>query len=150
MTASSSMSIGDPLESSLWDVVCTDSHWKSSPAPKTVRVVHVVNGEHYAGAERVQDLLATGLSEFDVQTTFVCVKPNRFAAMRRSQSTPLVNLPMRSRFDLRPAWRLAQHSARARLRSHSHTHAAGGAGGADCRTLGPRANGASRAWAYGC
>ena len=26
----------------------------------TVRVLHVINGEHFAGAERVQDLLAAG------------------------------------------------------------------------------------------
>jgi glycosyltransferase involved in cell wall biosynthesis len=72
-----------------------------------LRVLHVINGEHYAGAERVQDLLALRLPEFGVQPSFACVKPNRFAEMRQSQDTPLVNVPMRSRFDLRAGWRLA-------------------------------------------
>ena len=30
----------------------------------TADVLHVINGEHYAGAERVQDLLAKRLPEF--------------------------------------------------------------------------------------
>ena len=31
---------------------------RPGPAVRTTRVLHVINGEHYAGAERVQDLLA--------------------------------------------------------------------------------------------
>jgi glycosyltransferase involved in cell wall biosynthesis len=76
--------------------------------PATIRVLHVINGEHYAGAERVQDLLAMRLPEFGVEVSFVCVKPKRFAEMRRSQLTPLTNMPMRSRFDLRAGWRMAR------------------------------------------
>jgi glycosyltransferase involved in cell wall biosynthesis len=70
-------------------------------------VLHVVNGEHFAGAERVQDLLALRLPEFGIETSFVCVKPNRFPAARRS-AAPLYKLPMRGRFDLRPAWKLGR------------------------------------------
>ena len=77
-------------------------------APATLRVLHVVNGELYAGRERVQDLLAARLPEFGVEVAFACIKPDKFPTARRSQSTALVNLPMRSRFDLRPAWRLAK------------------------------------------
>ena len=33
------------------------------PAVETIRVLHVINGEYYAGAERVQDLLAKRLPE---------------------------------------------------------------------------------------
>jgi glycosyltransferase involved in cell wall biosynthesis len=72
-----------------------------------LRVLHVVNGEHYAGAERVQDLLALRLPEFGVATAFACVKPDRFPVARKS-ATPLYKLPMRGRFDLRPALRLAR------------------------------------------
>jgi glycosyltransferase involved in cell wall biosynthesis len=74
---------------------------------RAIRVLHVVNGEHYAGAERVQDLLALRLPEFGVATAFACVKPDRFPAARKS-ATPLYNLPMQGRFDLRPATRLAR------------------------------------------
>jgi glycosyltransferase involved in cell wall biosynthesis len=72
-----------------------------------LKVLHVVNGEHYAGAERVQDLLALRLPEFGVATAFACVKPDRFPAARMS-ATPLYKLPMRGRFDLRPATKLAR------------------------------------------
>lgn len=120
---SSTMSIGDPLESSLWDVVCSDfSQWKSNTARQTLRVLHVVNGEHYAGAERVQDLLAARLPEFGVEVAFACIKPKRFPEARQCQSTPLVNFPMRSRFDLRPAWRLARMVREERFDLiHTHT-----------------------------
>lgn len=66
------------------------------------RVLHIINGEHYAGAERAQDLMALRLPEFGYDVTFVCLKHGRFAEMRRSQSTPLVTLPMRWRFDVWP------------------------------------------------
>ncbi|HEY2148536.1 MAG TPA: hypothetical protein VGH32_11400 [Pirellulales bacterium] len=70
-----------------------------------VRVLHIINGEHYAGAERVQDQLALRLPEFGYEVGFACVKPNRFAKMRSAQASPLVAIPMRSRLDLRPALR---------------------------------------------
>jgi glycosyltransferase involved in cell wall biosynthesis len=73
-----------------------------------VRVLHLINGEHYAGAERVQDLLALRLPEFGVEPALACLKPGRFAVLRRSQATPLYELPMRSRWDMRPATKLAR------------------------------------------
>lgn len=75
---------------------------------RTARVLHVINGEHYSGAERVQDLLALNLPHFGFDVGFACLKPGRFAQSRVSQCTPLVELPMRSRIDLRPALRLAR------------------------------------------
>ncbi len=78
------------------------------PAARTLRVLHVINGEHYSGAERVQDLLALNLSRNSYEVGFACLKPGRFAAMRQSQQAPLIDLAMASRFDLRPAIRLAK------------------------------------------
>ncbi|HEX4000246.1 MAG TPA: glycosyltransferase [Pirellulales bacterium] len=86
--------------------------WADAFAPRApvarVRVLHLINGEHYAGAERVQDLLALRLPEFGVDPELACLKPGRFPILRRSQFTPLHEMPMRGRFDLRPARRLAQ------------------------------------------
>ena len=76
-------------------------------APK-VRALHVVNGEHYSGAERVQDLLAQRLPECGVEVGFAALKPGRFATVRESQATPLYELPMRSRWDWSVAKRLEQ------------------------------------------
>ena len=68
---------------------------------QTIQVLHLVNGEHYSGAERVQDLLARQLPRFGCEVGFACVKPRRFPEARQSKHAPLVKMPMRGRFDLR-------------------------------------------------
>jgi glycosyltransferase involved in cell wall biosynthesis len=75
---------------------------------KTIHVLHLINGEHYSGAERVQDLLAHELPKFDCEVGFACVKPRLFPDTRESQHTPLVKLPMRGRFDLRVVKKIVQ------------------------------------------
>lgn len=75
--------------------------------PRNIRALHLVNGEHYSGAERVQDLLAKQLPHVGCEVGFVCVKPRRFPAARESKDTPLVEMPMRGRFDLRVVKRIA-------------------------------------------
>jgi len=72
-----------------------------------LRVLHVVNGEHYSGAERVQDLLAEHLPAFGYEASFACVKPDRFPAARSFQQARLYELPMRGRFDWSAARKLA-------------------------------------------
>jgi len=71
------------------------------PAVRTARVLHLINGEHYSGAERVQDLLARELPQFGYDVGFACVKPMRFPTARETTTAPLFELPMRGRFDLR-------------------------------------------------
>jgi len=66
-------------------------------------VLHVINGEHYAGAERVQDLLALRLPEFGFDVGFVSLKQGRFGDARKSIRTPLAELSMSSRWDVRAA-----------------------------------------------
>jgi glycosyltransferase involved in cell wall biosynthesis len=73
-----------------------------------IKVLHVINGEHYAGAEKVQDLLALRLSQFGFDVGFACIKPRQFAQMRQSQDAPLYETAMHNRLDLRPAWQLAR------------------------------------------
>jgi glycosyltransferase involved in cell wall biosynthesis len=85
-------------------------------------VLHVINGEHYAGAERVQDLLAGGLPERGFSVGFACLKPNRFPEARRCRTTPLYRLPMASRFDLRVVGQLARIVRREGYQLlHAHT-----------------------------
>jgi glycosyltransferase involved in cell wall biosynthesis len=95
----------------------------TEPTPGAcVQTIHVINGEHYSGAERVQDLLAQQLSSCGFGVTFACVKPGRFAELRTCRAAPVVNLPMRMRLDLRPALalaRLVQESGAGLL--HAHT-----------------------------
>ncbi|MGH7192027.1 MAG: glycosyltransferase family 4 protein, partial [Candidatus Saccharimonadales bacterium] len=73
-----------------------------------VRVLHVINGEEYAGAERVQDSLALRLPDEGFEVGFACLKPRRFAEMRQAVDAPLYELPMRSKFDATPVHRLAR------------------------------------------
>jgi len=84
-----------------------DPHTKTETPVKLTKVVHVINGEHYSGAERVQDLLGKCLPQFGYDASFVCVKPGKFAEARAAQSCPLFDLPMRHRFDLWQAKKLA-------------------------------------------
>jgi len=72
------------------------------PSPPPTKVLHIINGEYYAGAERVQDLLAANLPALGYEVSFVCLKPVSFPAARRYQAAPLYRLPMGSAFDLRP------------------------------------------------
>ncbi len=72
------------------------------------RVLHLINGEFYSGAERVQDLLGLRLPELGYECGFACLKPGKFPECRVSQSSPLYAVPMRSRFDLSPVKTLAR------------------------------------------
>ncbi len=75
---------------------------------ETIRVLHVINGEYYAGAERVQDLLAKNLPACGFSVGFACVKPDLFGELRECRDAPLYEVPMGNRFDLRAAARVAR------------------------------------------
>jgi glycosyltransferase involved in cell wall biosynthesis len=78
-----------------------------SRPPIGLRVLHVVNGEHFSGAERVQSHLGRCLPQFGVQADFACVKPGRFLQRLREQGGEWgrgYDLAMRSRLDVRAAW----------------------------------------------
>ncbi len=80
----------------------------SASREATIRVMHVINGEHYSGAERVQDLLGQHLPTLGYRAAFACIKPGRFADKRQDQDSRLFELPMASRFDVRVARQLAK------------------------------------------
>jgi glycosyltransferase involved in cell wall biosynthesis len=91
-------------------------------ATETLRVLHLINGEHYAGAERVQDLLAKRLPERGFCVGFACVKLAAFDAMRETRDAPLWDVPMRTKFDLRAGWKVARIVRRHGYRLlHAHT-----------------------------
>lgn len=72
------------------------------------RILQVINGEFYAGAERVQDLLAQRLPGLGYRVGIACLKPDRFPRFRRYSDAPLHLCPMRHRFDLAQAWALVR------------------------------------------
>lgn len=66
------------------------------------KVLHLINGEHFSGAERVQDLLAMQLPNFGYEVGFVCLKPGKFPKVRQSQAdAELFEVGMTSKFDWR-------------------------------------------------
>ena len=83
-----------------------DREKKGDKPQKAVRVLHVINGEHYAGAERVQDLLAARLPDEGFEMAIACLKPRQFPKMMQTQGVTLYDLSMANRFDLRPVWQL--------------------------------------------
>ena len=74
---------------------------------RTTRVLHVINGEHFSGAERVQDLLAGYLPTCGYEVAFACVKLGRFPDARKFREAPLYLMPMRSRLDFSCGRKLA-------------------------------------------
>lgn len=62
---------------------------------------HLINGEHYSGAERVQDLLASALPEFGYDISFGCSKAGIFPTVRKFHSAPLFDCHMKNRFDIK-------------------------------------------------
>ncbi|MFK7767047.1 MAG: glycosyltransferase [Mariniblastus sp.] len=73
----------------------------------TVKVLHLINGEHFSGAERVQDLLAMAMPRFGYEVGFACVKPEKFPTVRES-SGELYETPMKSKFDVFCGGRVAK------------------------------------------
>ncbi len=81
----------------------------TAPTCQEIKVLHVVNGEHFSGAERVQSHLGRCLPTYGVKAGFACVKPGKFAAMlqeRNGQWGPSFDAPMQNRFDVRSAFRI--------------------------------------------
>lgn len=88
----------------------------------TTRVLHIVNGEHFAGAERVQMHLARCLPENGFVADFVCLRPGRFVAQFDLEHCHCWTTPMRSRYDLSVAARIAEVAGQSDYRLlHAHT-----------------------------
>jgi glycosyltransferase involved in cell wall biosynthesis len=82
----------------------------SVPTPRSLTtVLHVINGEHFSGAERVQQLLGKQLGKLGFDARFACVKPDRFPELCGLDKKQVVETPMRGRFDLRVISALAKY-----------------------------------------
>ena len=87
-----------------------------------IRVLHLINGEYYAGAERVQDLLALQLGDHGFDVEFACLKAGVFAEKRQALDATLHAMPMRSRVDLALCSRLSRLVRTRQIRLlHTHT-----------------------------
>jgi glycosyltransferase involved in cell wall biosynthesis len=85
-------------------------------------VLHLINGEFYAGAERVQDLLAQRLGRFGFDVEFACLKDGLFEEKRQCTDAAVHHVPMKSRADVSMCYRLARMVRERRIRLlHTHT-----------------------------
>jgi len=67
-----------------------------------IRVLHIINGEHYSGGERVQDILGLTLPEYGYDVGFACLVPDLFPKVYRAKNSPIYALPMKHRADMSP------------------------------------------------
>ncbi len=96
-------------------------HSTMNASEKKTKIMHVINGEFFSGAERVQDVLALRLPDYGYEVSFACVKPEKFSACRNSTG-PLFELGMKSKYDLAPAWEIARIIRRdGYVLLHTHT-----------------------------
>ena len=72
------------------------------------KILHIINGDHFSGAERVQDLLGQYLPHFGYKVDFVTLKPGRFTETVRGRSYRVIFFPMKNRFDMWPAIKIAK------------------------------------------
>ena len=73
------------------------------------KVAHVINGEFFSGAERVQDLLGKCLPQFGYDVNFVCLKPGQFAeSVRRVRArSSICRCATGSTFGNRRYWQIS-------------------------------------------
>ena len=72
------------------------------------KVLHIINGEFYSGAERVQDLLAINLPDYGFEAYLTCVKPSKF---RHNCSCPqelVYDFPMSGKIDFKATREIAK------------------------------------------
>lgn len=87
-----------------------------------INVLHIINGEFYSGAERVQDLLVQRLPGFGYRPFVGCLKPDRFRLFCQCPQSRVFDFPMASRIDLRQTRRLRTFLRTHRIALlHSHT-----------------------------
>lgn len=82
-------------------LVSTVNDSAQQPKLELLRVLHVINGEHFSGAERVQQLLGQQLPNMGVAPHFACIKPGKFLRLSGLEPQRVSELPMRGRFDAR-------------------------------------------------
>lgn len=85
------------------------------------RVLHLINGEHFSGAERVQDLLGMTLPDIGYDVGFACLKPRLFPEKRQSENE-LFETPMRSKLDFKTIRKISHEARQGRFEIlHAHT-----------------------------
>ena len=87
-----------------------------------IRVLQLVNGEYYAGAERVQEMLLRYLDPHQFKPYCVALMNGAFVHRARTLGLPVTLLPMKHKADITVIRKLAQFLERERIDLvHTHT-----------------------------
>ncbi len=88
---------------------------------QTQKILHIINGEFFAGAERVQDLLALNLPDEGYECHFIGLKQGDFESKRKSTS-PFHLFEMKSKFDFGLSKRIVEFAKdKGYCAIHTHT-----------------------------
>lgn len=89
---------------------------------QTISVLHVINGEHFSGAERVQQNLGLHLEQFGYTSHFVCLKPAKFPEVCGLPADRVHSAAMQSRLDWRSIGRVCELAKQTKsCILHAHT-----------------------------
>ena len=102
------MSIVAPTFSSVANAPFLAFPSKNVVSHRLVSSLHLINGEHFSGAERVQQLLGKRLPDFGVSAHFACLKPGKFPDLCGLEDDQVHSVGMKSRFDLNIVRRIAE------------------------------------------
>lgn len=91
------LSASDTLTTS---TVCWTGPERRNPGKPNAKVLHLINGEHFSGAERVQQLLGKHLNGLGYDALFACLKPKNFPQQAAIRSYQITEFPMRGKLDL--------------------------------------------------
>ena len=87
-----------------------------------MRILHIINGEFYSGAERIQDLLVQRLPDHGYEPFIACLKPKFFNANCDCSNDLIYDFPMETKTDFRPIFKLLKFIIKKKiLLLHTHT-----------------------------
>lgn len=95
---------------------------RNGKALAPVNALHLINGEHFSGAERVQQLLGKRLPDVQVFPHFVCLKKGKFTEYSGLAADSMSTISMSSRIDLSIVSRIAERAKSLNAHIiHAHT-----------------------------
>ncbi|MES9942529.1 MAG: glycosyltransferase [Candidatus Thiodiazotropha sp. 6PLUC2] len=87
-----------------------------------MNILHIINGEHYSGAERVQDILSLKLPKYGYKVLLACIKPDKFITRCECDKEKVFNFPMRNKYDILQAYNISKFIRSKEIKLiHTHT-----------------------------
>lgn len=95
---------------------------EAAPTLRELSSLHLINGEHFSGAERVQQILGNRLPDFGVFANFACLKSGKFQELSGLDCDRVRSMGMKSRFDWSTVQRIVEYAKETNADVlHAHT-----------------------------